>query len=139
MQSMISDFNKQLVEKAKKFQKLDVWIDSDGQALHIEAEDQEWNDAITQKELRKLGIFFSHNGVIPVRCIPRDEADPLIELGCEDDGHIIFESTDYGLFDVFWTKMLMHDLRDCRNYITRKKNRERNKETKIIKECFENT
>lgn len=88
-------------------------IYEDETMLHILAEDQEWGHPKVKKQLLELGIIFHHGGVTPIRIIPRENCNPLLQLGGEDDGHIWFkkDANDDNVFDVYWATTLIKDLR----------------------------
>lgn len=107
-----SDFYKLMNENKDK--KL-YTFEADG-VQYINSKNQEWCDEQTQKELAEMNVVFSGKGVIPIKIIYRDEhSNPLIELGCEDDGCIFFHEYKNSfnhsqVFDAHWVRALIEDL-----------------------------
>lgn len=106
---MTSDYIK-IEEKAAGFSRIGVSADQD--ELYVSAEEQEWHNPTAQIELRKLDVFFSSCGVLPVRLIERASHNPMIQIGTEDDGTAVFNDSS-PCFDIYWARHLISDLEDA--------------------------
>ena len=91
----------------EKFTRISTYEDVD--RFYIEAKDQTWSNKIAQAELLSLNVVFKSCGVLPIRILPRQNSNPLLQIGSEDDGRICFSKGD-PTFDAFWAKSLIDDL-----------------------------
>ena len=91
----------------EKFKRISTY--EDGGRMYIEAKDQTWSNKTAQDELLSLNVVFKSCGVSPIRILPRQNSNPLLQIGSEDDGRICFSKTDQ-IFDAFWANSLISDL-----------------------------
>ena len=117
MSTIIKQHYADLIKMSSDIKNLVLYI-SDG-ALCVSASDQEWSRRKTQEELQKIGIFMQSCGVCPVMIIERNNHNPLVVIGDEDDGTMFFQE-DPKTFDLYWARHLINDLEDAIAFADRK-------------------
>lgn len=73
----------------------------------LENDDCSWKDE--EEKLRKQNIIYKGKWCHGFRIIPREDANPLIEMLCEDDGKLFSEGVT---FDLHWAKHIVEALQE---------------------------
>lgn len=89
----------------------EYYSNKSGTRYYKKYEDDSWEDY--QEDMKRCGIYYNGKGVKPIKVIHRENHNPLIVIGWEDDGQLGFEKNNYvyaNSFDASWIDGLIENL-----------------------------